>query len=456
MVVSGCSSAADQPQRVEEWFRLAKMGCGRCALPAGTRAGHATVILLFVMSACVLRMQPILGTTSITSLTNWLASVALTATMVVLVPTKLAVRYARRPLCTLGLTALALVCCAATVDTYVGIVHGRMQGMGVAAAVASGLYVARLWPLAVARVDPSASTRLKTRPEPLNLCFYNYGGKVRPLSKMKLAHQCALESMVRLGMNVTMWTRGHDLVDDLDLGITIRRHAFSNESTLGRWWYVQRIPEQGILGGYDTADIMRMDVLERYGGVYVDNDVIVLSDNITRVGRGLARQNLVGAHMLNNAVLKFPAHDPFIKRCVDDLIRVWEAYADGKTWRPRPGTETPRWGPYAGSCTGMRWLCYAMGSYGFLSPALFTRVFLYNWDPGITVYPGKAFGYDFNCNVHGMLRPAHEVDTHGRLVLHMCGTSASTVPIQGSYLDRVYRERCPATVRRHSKLFAPN
>eukprot|EP01046_Picozoa_sp_COSAG06_P046888 COSAG06_NODE_6715_length_2812_cov_706.046812_2_plen_224_part_00 len=124
------------------------MGCGRCALPAGTRAGHATVILLFVMSACVLRMQPILGTTSITSLTNWLASVALTATVVVLVPTKLAVRYARRPLCTLGLTALALVCCAATVDTYVGIVHGRMQGMGVAAAVASGLYVARLWPLA--------------------------------------------------------------------------------------------------------------------------------------------------------------------------------------------------------------------------------------------------------------------------------------------------------------------
>lgn len=225
--------------------------------------------------------------------------------------------------------------------------------------------------------------------------------------------------MVRLGLNVTMWTRGQDLVDDLHLGVTVRHHVFSNSTKMGRWWHKQSIPQQGILGGYDTADIMRIDVLERYGGVYVDNDVIVLSENITRVGRGLARQNLLGAHMLNNAVLKFPAHDPFIQRCIDDLIRVWEAYADGKKWRPSALSESQRWGSYAGSCVGAHWLCYAMGSYGFLSPALFTRVFFYNWDPTITIYPGKAFGYDFGCQVHGMLRPAHEVDTRGRLVLHM-------------------------------------
>eukprot|EP01051_Picozoa_sp_SAG22_P037172 SAG22_NODE_18405_length_288_cov_0.544974_1_plen_36_part_10 len=36
--------------------------------------------------------------------------------------------------------------------------------------------------------------------------------------------------------------------------------------------------------------------------------------------------------MLNNAVLKFPPHDPFIRRCVADLVRVWDAYAEGKKW----------------------------------------------------------------------------------------------------------------------------
>ena len=155
------------------------------------RNHHTAAILFFFVSASVLGLKSVQSAASSRSLLNWLASVVLSTIVAVLLPPTVALRCARRPLRALGLGTLVLMCGAAMMGMYVEHVRGRMQSEGILSGLVSGLYVARLWPLAFARDDPSgsASAWLVTQPQSLNLCFYNYGQRVLPFSKLKLAHQ---------------------------------------------------------------------------------------------------------------------------------------------------------------------------------------------------------------------------------------------------------------------------
>lgn len=433
------SSVEAQPTTYQGWLRKAQSHLPTillCVLTVGVvyRSEH-----LFNHAGLVTENVHLTPAWAYAQCLGWLGSATLAAALFVALPAAVVWRCCKAERRVLTMLALVAALPAVWLASWAYIEHvkARMQAEGILSAVVSGLWVAHLWPLAAARDDPggSAAARLVTAPQTLNLVYVNRANHTKMLSSMKLAHQCAFETMVRERVEVTLWYRGLPLIDDLGLGFVIKQHKFSRDTKLGAWWHEQRVEDQGILGGYDRADIVRLDVIERYGGIYVDNDAIILSRNLTRVGRGLARQNFFGAHLLNNAILKFPAHDPFIERCIDDLIRVWDAYAEGKetwgeerkrgTWgeeRKRGDLAQRRWN-HVGNCVGPHWLCFAMGSCeslapsrspshhrscgsrsiltlhalrlfanylycgmhadGFLSPALFTRVFFYNWDPAL-------------------------------------------------------------------------
>ena len=114
---------------------------------------------------------------------------------------------------------------------------------------------------------------------------------------LPIANAC-INSFVTRGFPFTLYT--HGLVEDVP-GSVERRDA------------EELLPKRELVvahGGFETsADLFAYRVLERTGGWYVDNDVVCNTDRLPddEVAFGEERIGII-----NNAVLRFPAHHPAI------------------------------------------------------------------------------------------------------------------------------------------------
>ena len=129
------------------------------------------------------------------------------------------------------------------------------------------------------------------------------------------AQRCAIEAALRLTRNVNVWICGHSLVGQAewrswrrslssrdDVGaLRVRLHRFDAMTTVGAWvhrrtgghpafdaalWHNRSLPTFGSF----VSDLVRIDVLERFGGVYIDADVIAMDAALFRLSDGIALQ----------------------------------------------------------------------------------------------------------------------------------------------------------------------
>lgn len=167
-----------------------------------------------------------------------------------------------------------------------------------------------------------------------------------PFQSLTTAQSCAIEAALRLSPHVTLWVVGTSLLSPeqhrktwvawrkglephhpTPLGeLSVRAHRFSASSAVGAWlrargasavydahdWTMRRWPTHPAA----VSDLVRLDVLETSGGVYLDLDVIALEPALLRLQDGLGLQAYppwlplrAASHsrplyeLLNNAVL---------------------------------------------------------------------------------------------------------------------------------------------------------
>jgi hypothetical protein len=85
-------------------------------------------------------------------------------------------------------------------------------------------------------------------------------------------------------------------------------------------------------GGLETStELFIYRFLERYGGWYVDNDVVCNADHVPDVDVAFAEER-VG--IINNAVLKFPSHHPAIQELIAYVATIDQVTAPWGTTGP--------------------------------------------------------------------------------------------------------------------------
>jgi len=174
----------------------------------------------------------------------------------------------------------------------------------------------------VISITPESVRRLAIRPSlPVHFVITLSATAWPHPSWLKSSQRCAVEAALRLADSVTVWVSGTDLSvnetvwaswrhgldnDASKLGILrVKAHSFSPSTTIGAWVHLRTATtaysvagwgERGLpTGGSFASDMIRLDVLERYGGIYLDADVIVLSRALFHLPDGLALQAPMGA-----------------------------------------------------------------------------------------------------------------------------------------------------------------
>lgn len=80
------------------------------------------------------------------------------------------------------------------------------------------------------------------------------------------------------------------------------------------------------------ADVVRLELLHRFGGLYVDTDVEPARPVDTLLGgvaclAGRSPQHIAGVHPITNAVMAAIPQHPFVRACIDGLPAAVEAFA---------------------------------------------------------------------------------------------------------------------------------
>ena len=97
---------------------------------------------------------------------------------------------------------------------------------------------------------------------------------------------------------------------------------------------VERVPVEELLSAnthaftYDDSDrcvtphsdLFRYAAVERFGGWYFDLDIICLRERLPQTKVYLVRE---ADHIVNAAVMKFPAHAPFLAAAREEALRLW-------------------------------------------------------------------------------------------------------------------------------------
>ncbi|XP_078273588.1 lactosylceramide 4-alpha-galactosyltransferase-like [Rhinoraja longicauda] len=87
-------------------------------------------------------------------------------------------------------------------------------------------------------------------------------------------------------------------------------------SKLNPWWQPYLIPT--------IADATRLALMWKYGGIYLDTDIIVLK-NLLNLSNSIGREQ---RYLVNTAFLAFNQHHDFIGRCLADFV----AHFNGWIW----------------------------------------------------------------------------------------------------------------------------
>jgi hypothetical protein len=252
---------------------------------------------------------------------------------------------------------------------------------------------------------------------------------------------------------VTFWYRGFEgghVIDDISDGkLKLKAHTFERGTLTGDWWFAHSrnatlsCPNAEVT----VSDYIRQDILHRFGGVYMDLDMIILDNRLPhgpdglpsqQYGNGWADQVLVGNFLKYSPTSRFG-------QCMFDMWKLhWDAYRNHHA-------------ECGGGCHGF------MGpngdrdfdeQWGFMGPTLVTHAYLSCKDGDVSVYPPSAFGNDpYPCNRNFLRDDATELRGNA-YAMHTCHDVASAVEELGSNLKRnttmahVMQDRCPQTTMR--------
>ncbi|KAJ3191913.1 Alpha-1,4-N-acetylglucosaminyltransferase, partial [Entophlyctis luteolus] len=88
-------------------------------------------------------------------------------------------------------------------------------------------------------------------------------------------------------------------------------------------WFQSNVYASGKYPEQELGDAARLALIWHHGGIYADLDIISVSP-ISRIGRCIAQDDAV---MLNNALLSFPQHDPFILLLMHVFVRDFQGHS---------------------------------------------------------------------------------------------------------------------------------
>jgi len=273
------------------------------------------------------------------------------------------------------------------------------------------------------------------------------------LSELPWVYQCGIESSLRTGSKVTFWYHGFpegDVHDDITDGkLEVKRHTFQSGTQTGDWWIAHSINDTLACPNAEVtvSDYMRQDILQRFGGIYMDLDLIILDDRLPHGPDGLPSQvndnDVWKDHALVGNYLKYSPTTRF-GQCMFDTWKLhWDAYLNHNTECARGCHSRDRDFDTA---------------WGFMGPSLVTHAYVSCKDDNVSVYPASAFGNDpYPCNVGLVHDSAIELNGDA-YALHTCHEVVSAVENLGVSMKRnttmanVMQDRCPRTLMRmHSR-----
>jgi hypothetical protein len=274
---------------------------------------------------------------------------------------------------------------------------------------------------------------------------YQFSGSTTiSLSELPWIYQCGIESALQTGSTVTFWYRGFWHVhDDITGGeLKLKHHRFERGTQTGDWWLANSWNKTLTCPNAEVtvSDYIRQDILQRFGGIYMDLDMIILDDRLPHGPDGLPAQRandvwkdqaLVGNYLKYSPTSRFG-------QCMFDMWKLhWDAYINHHT-------------ECAGACPSnddrdlnKQW--------GFMGPTLVTHAYLSCKDAKVSVYPPSAFGNDpWPCNRN--LVENDKFSMKGKAhALHTCHELVSAVEELGANMKQnttmahIMQDRCPKT-----------
>jgi hypothetical protein len=269
------------------------------------------------------------------------------------------------------------------------------------------------------------------------------------LSELPWVYQCGIESAVRTGSKVTFWYRGFltgDVHDDITGGkLLLRHHAFKEGTPTGDWWFANSKNKTLTCPNAEVtvSDYIRQDILQRFGGIYMDLDLIILDDRLPHGPDGLPAQManevwrdqaLVGNYLKYSPTSRFG-------QCMFDMWKEhWDAYVKHHV-------------ECAGGCQSSEGRDLNK-QWGYMGPTLVTHAYLKCKDETVSVYPPSAFGNaPWPCNIN--LVQNDEFPLKGNAyALHTCHELAYAIDDLGGNMKRnttmanIMQDRCPNTMMR--------
>jgi len=284
---------------------------------------------------------------------------------------------------------------------------------------------------------------------------YQVLGKARiNLSELPWVYQCGIESAVRTGSKVTLWHRGFeqgDVHDDITGGkLKLKPHSFKKGTQTGDWWFAHSANRTLTCPNAEVtvSDYIRQDILLRFGGVYMDLDVIILDDRLPNGPDGLPAQRANDVWKDQALVGNFLKYSPTSRfgQCMFDMWKLhWDAYVHH----------------HAECAEGCQFSedRDLNKQWGFMGPTLVTHAYLSCKDENVSVYPSAAFGNDpWPCNIN--LVQNDKFPLKGKAyALHTCHELAYAVDDLGGNMERnttmanLMQNRCPKTMMR---MYSPN
>jgi hypothetical protein len=268
------------------------------------------------------------------------------------------------------------------------------------------------------------------------------------LSDLPWVYQCGIESAVRTGSNVTFWYRGFPeghVRDDITGGkLQLKHHTFQSGTQTGDWWIAHSSNDTLDCPNSDVtvSDYIRQDIVQRFGGIYMDLDMIIIDDRLPHGPDGVPSQNTNHVWKDHKLVANYMKYSPTTRfgQCMFDMWELhWNAYQKHHAQCP-------------GGCrTKDRDFD---DQWGFMGPSLVTHAYLSCKDDSVSVYPPSAFGNDpYPCNVRlvhdGEIKLGKDV-----YALHACHEVVSALEGLGGNMKlnttmaRVMLDRCPETSMR--------
>jgi hypothetical protein len=288
------------------------------------------------------------------------------------------------------------------------------------------------------------------------------------VSSLPWMYQCSIESAIATEAQVTLWYDGYNRVIDDVFGrrLRTRHHSFDPKTETGQWW--MQHSSNGTLhcphSDVTKADFVRIDLLHRFGGVYVDLDMIVLSNAILAVQDGFAAQQYGGAHSLTNSFAKLRKGHRFAECWLATWRKHWKMYvADLEECQESEGRD-----------------CSNRPDWGFMGPATVTDAYL-SCPDDVAIFPPAAFGHDRPCsfdffdsapkediaeltsicaghssNLEKLL-PNKDPMFVGRIAHHSCNMGTTRLNKlaadsngldHSSFIGKAMKQRCPKTMAR--------